>query len=140
MLWEVRNRMVTRLGFTAGTQRVLQVVTTGMKLAPVGPTILQERDAIIAAAAALPLSPDAGADVVDVRDGFRVRGAGFSASITNAGTGANNTVVVEAFDFPNVAMTNPFTSATPPETTMAFPNRVKTSFWASRLQMQLVLL
>ena len=109
MLWEVRNRMVTRLGFTAGTTRALQVVTTGMKLAPIGPTILQERDAIIAAAAALPLAPDAGADVVDVRDGFRVRGAGFSAAVVNAGTGADNTVVTEAFDFPNVAMTNPFT-------------------------------
>ncbi|MBK8809366.1 MAG: M36 family metallopeptidase [Acidobacteria bacterium] len=108
MLWEVRNRLVTRLGFTAGTTRALQVVTDGMKLAPIGPTILQERDAIIAAAAALPLAPEAAADVVDVREGFRVRGAGFSAAVTNAGTGANNTVVVEAFDLPNVVMTNPF--------------------------------
>ncbi|MBK7393222.1 MAG: M36 family metallopeptidase [Chloracidobacterium sp.] len=108
MLWEVRNRMVTRLGHTAGTTRVLQVVTDGMKLAPVGPTILQERDAIIAAAAALPLAPSASLDVVDVREGFRVRGAGFSASIQNAGTGTNNTVVTEAFDFPNVQHINPF--------------------------------
>ena len=108
MLWEVRNRMVMRLGFTAGTRRALQVVTDGMKLAPLGPTILQERDAIIAAAAALPFAPDAAADVLDVRDGFRVRGAGFSASIQNAGTGANNTVVTEAFDFANVALANPF--------------------------------
>jgi hypothetical protein len=108
MLWEVRNRMVTRLGFTAGTTRALQVVTDGMKLAPLGPTILQERDAIIAAAAALPFAPDAAADVLDVREGFRVRGAGFGASIQNAGTGTNNTVVTEAFDFANVALTNPF--------------------------------
>jgi len=108
MLWEVRNRMVTRLGHTAGTTRALQAVTDGMKLAPVGPTILQERDAIIAAAAALPFAPDASLDVVDVREGFRVRGAGFSAAVTNAGTGANNTVVVEGFDLPNVVMGNPF--------------------------------
>lgn len=108
MLWEVRNRMVTRLGFTPGTTRVLQVVTDGMKLAPVGPTILQERDAIIMAASALPVAPEASLDVVDVREGFRVRGAGFSASIQNAGTGANNTVVTEAFDLPNVVMGNPF--------------------------------
>ncbi len=108
MLWEVRNRMVARLGHTAGTTRVLQTVTDGMKLAPVGPTILQERDAIIAAAAALPIAPEASADVLDVREGFRVRGAGFSASVTNPGTGANNTIVVEAFDLPNVVMGNPF--------------------------------
>jgi hypothetical protein len=108
MLWEIRNRMVTRLGFTAGTTRVLQVVTDGMKLAPVGPTILQERDAIIAAASALPFAPDASLDVQDVREGFRVRGAGFSASIQNAGTGANNTVVTEAFDLANAAVTSPF--------------------------------
>jgi hypothetical protein len=40
-LWEVRNRMVTRLGFAAGTTRALQVVLDGMKLAPVGPTFLR---------------------------------------------------------------------------------------------------
>ena len=79
-----------------------------MKLAPIGPTIIQERDAIIAAAAALPLAPEASLDVADVREGFRVRGAGFSSAVTNAGTGADNTIVVEAFDTPNVVMTNPF--------------------------------
>ncbi|MGB7202777.1 MAG: M36 family metallopeptidase [Pyrinomonadaceae bacterium] len=104
MLWEVRNRMVMRLGFTAGTTRVLQVVTDGMKLAPVGPTIIQERDAIIAAAAALPLAPEASADVLDVREGFRVRGAGFSASVQVQSPAA----VTEAFDLPNVVMGNPF--------------------------------
>ncbi len=108
-LWEVRNRMVQRLGFTAGTTRVLQVVTDGMKLAPLGPTLLQERDAIIAAAAALPVAPAASADVGDVREGFRVRGMGFSAVVNNAGTGANNTVVTEAFDVPNAIITAPIT-------------------------------
>ncbi len=102
-LWEVRNRMVTRLGFTAGTNRVLQVVTDGMKLAPNGPTFLAERDAIISAASTLPLAPEAAADVLDVREGFRVRGMGYSASIQNAGTGANNTAVTEAFDSADVA-------------------------------------
>ncbi|MBP7415153.1 MAG: M36 family metallopeptidase [Pyrinomonadaceae bacterium] len=106
-LWEVRNRMVARLGFTPGTTRVLQIVTDGMKLAPIGPTFLQERDSIIAAAAALPLAPEASLDVSDVREGFRVRGMGFSASIQNAGTGTNNTAVTEAFDVPNAIITNP---------------------------------
>ena len=103
MLWEVRDRMVARLGFTAGTTRVLQVVTDGMKLAPIGPTFLSERDAIIAAASALPLTPEASADVQDVREGFRVRGAGFSASIQSASPAA----VTEAFDVPNAIITNP---------------------------------
>jgi len=100
-LWEVRAKMVTRLGFTAGTRRVLQVVTDGMKLAPPNPMFLQERDAIIAAASALPVTPEASADVADVREGFRLRGMGFSASTQSA------TAVTEAFDFPNVQVTNP---------------------------------
>jgi len=105
MLWEVRNRMVTRLGFTPGTARVLQVVTDGMKLSPLNPTVLQGRDSIIAAASALPRGeePEASADVLDVREGFRVRGAGFSASIQTASPAA----VTEAFDVPNAVITNP---------------------------------
>ncbi len=107
-LWEVRALMVTRLGFAAGSKRAMQVVTDGMKLAPNGPTFLQERNAIIMAASALPAVPQASADVADVREGFRRRGIGFSASIQNAGTGASNTVVTEAFDFPNVQVIDPF--------------------------------
>ncbi|HUF05108.1 MAG TPA: M36 family metallopeptidase [Aridibacter sp.] len=103
-LWEIRALMITRLGFAAGTERVLQVVTDGMKLAPLNPTFIQERDAIIAAATALPASPEASADIVDVREGFRRRGMGFSAEVI-AASPAN---VVEAFDFPNVRFTEPF--------------------------------
>ena len=104
MLWEVRNRMVARLGFAAGTQRALQVVTDGMKLAPLGPTFIQERNAIIAGALAL-----SSADAADVREGFRVRGMGFSASVVSASP-AN---VVEAFDFPNAIVGNPITVTDP---------------------------
>ncbi len=120
-LWEVRNLMVTRLGFTPGTKRVLQVVTDGMKLAPNGPTFLQERDAIIMAASALPAVPEASADVADVREGFRRRGMGFGAVVSNAGTGANNTIVVEAFDFPNVQLVNPFSVSDAPGDNDGFP-------------------
>ena len=111
VLWEVRNRMVTRLGFTPGTTRVLQVVTDGMKLSALNPTFIQARDAIIAAAGALPVAPEAAADVFDVREGFRVRGMGFSASIQNANTGgtANATQVTEAFDVPNAVFVDPIT-------------------------------
>ncbi|HEY0049607.1 MAG TPA: M36 family metallopeptidase, partial [Pyrinomonadaceae bacterium] len=101
-LWEVRALMITRLGWATGNRRVMQVVTDGMKLAPLNPTFLQERDAIITAGAALPLAPEASADVADIREGFRRRGMGFSASVQSS------TAVTEAFDFPNVVMTNPF--------------------------------
>ncbi len=96
-LWEVRALMITRSGFAPGTQRVLQVVTDGMKLAPLAPTFLQERDAIIAAAAALPTG--AADAVVDVREGFRRRGMGFSSSIQSISPAS----VTEAFDDATVA-------------------------------------
>src|SRR5690606_3067051 len=116
-LWEVRALMVTRLGFEAGTARALQVVTDGMKLAPIGPTFLQERDAIIGAASALPVRPEASADVADVREGFRIRGMGFSAQVLNATTGS----VVEAFDFPNIQVIDPFSVSDAPGDGDGFP-------------------
>jgi len=101
MLWEVRSIMVTRLGFQTGTERVLQVVTDGMKLAPLSPNFVQERDAIITAARANGNSPTISADVVDIWEGFRRRGMGFSAEVNSAGPPA---VVTEAFDSANLAI------------------------------------
>lgn len=96
-LWEVRALLITRLGPAAGNTRAMQIVTDGMKLAPANPSFLQERDAIVAAAAAI--SP---LDVEDVLQGFAIRGMGFSARVLNMGSGANDTRVVEAFDMPNL--------------------------------------
>jgi len=104
-LWEVRAKFVTRLGWATGNRKALQLVTDGMKLAPLGPTMLQERDAIISAAQASSLAPEAAADVADTWAGFAARGMGFNAAITNAGTGANNTAVVDGFDLPNLVQT-----------------------------------
>jgi len=102
MLWEVRARFITRLGFP-GNQRFLQIVTDGMKLNPAGPTMLQARNSIIAAANAGAGTPaERAADVADIWAGFATRGMGISAQITNAGSGAGNTRVVEAFDIPGV--------------------------------------
>ena len=102
-LWEVRSLMVARMGFLTGTNRVLQVVTDGMKLAPLAPTFVQERDAIIAAARANSNSADNSADVADVWEGFRRRGMGFSASVESVSPAS----VTEAFDSPNVAILEP---------------------------------
>ncbi len=100
-LWEVRARFVTRLGWAVGNRKVLQLVTDGMKLAPIGPTFLTERDAILAAT----LASGGAADVADVWAGFAARGMGFSASIQNPGTGTGNARVTEAFDLPNLTQT-----------------------------------
>jgi hypothetical protein len=107
-LWEVRAKMVQRLGWAAGNRKVLQLVTDGMKLAPIGPTFLTERDAILAAAAASSAAPEAAADVVDVWAGFAIRGMGFSATIQNIGSGTGNARVTEAFDLPNLVQTPTF--------------------------------
>src|SRR5687768_14991913 len=96
-LWEVRGKLITRLGWAEGNRRVLQYVTDGMKLAPIGPTFLTERDAILAAALMT------GDDVADIWAGFAIRGMGASASIQNPGSGGGNARVTEAFDLPNLA-------------------------------------
>lgn len=106
-LWEVRSLFIARKGFAVGTRDVLQVVTDGMKLSPVNPMMLQERDGILAAAAAISAAPEASADVADVWEGFRRRGFGFSASTQSS------TAVTEAFDLPNAVLTNPFTVTDP---------------------------
>lgn len=100
-LWEVRARYIERLGWATGNRRVLQHITDGMKLAPLAPTFLTERDAIIAAA----LAGGEAADVADQWAGFAIRGMGSSASIQNPGTGTGTARVTEAFDLPNLLQT-----------------------------------
>lgn len=79
-LWEVRARLITRLGWAVGNQRMLQLVTDGMKLDPPGPTVLQARDAIIAA----DFASFGGEDVADVWAGFAARGMGVGATVSPA--------------------------------------------------------
>lgn len=100
-LWEIRCLMVSRLGFAEGTRRTLQFVTDGMKLAPLNPTFLQERDAIIAASQASGTS----ADTADIWNGFAIRGMGFSSKIV----ATSPPHVDEAFDLPNLLQTPAFT-------------------------------
>ncbi|HTK76910.1 MAG TPA: M36 family metallopeptidase, partial [Gemmataceae bacterium] len=92
-LFEVRARFITRLGFSIGNQRILQFVTDGMKLDPVNPTLLQGRDAIIAAANA---GGGTAADVADIWAGFAARGMGVLATVNNAAIGS----VSENFNVP----------------------------------------
>ena len=116
-LWEVRAKYVARLGWEVGNRRWLQFVTDGMKLAPLGPTFLTERDAIIAAA----LASGTAADVADAWAGFAIRGMGFSSSIQNAGTGVGDARVTQAFDLPNLLQTPVFTISDPAGNNNGFP-------------------
>ncbi len=93
-LLEMRARLITNLGFAVGNQRSLQLVTDGMKLDPINPNMLQGRDAILTADCA----GFAGADELQIWDGFASRGMGFSARV-NAGSS-----VTEAFDIPNLVL------------------------------------
>src|SRR2546430_8974514 len=95
MLWEARANVIARLGGAAGNDRMLQVVTDGMKLTPTAPTFTQARNAIIQADCA----GFAGADEIDLWRGFAKRGLGFSAVAPSSGS-TNLTGVVEAFDLP----------------------------------------
>ncbi|MEQ1763952.1 MAG: M36 family metallopeptidase, partial [Pyrinomonadaceae bacterium] len=113
-LWEVRARMVQRLGWSDGNRRALQIVTDAMKLSPASPNFITGRDAVIAAARA----GGSNADVEDVWRGFAIRGVGFSASIQALGgssSGGLGTIrVTEAFDMPNLAILPEMTSSDTP--------------------------
>lgn len=101
-LFEVRARIITRMGWAAGNQRTLQIVTDGMKLDPVNPTLLQGRNSILTADCAA----FAGADELDIWNGFAVRGMGFSAIANSSASGT----VVQAFDVPNLVLGAPVIS------------------------------
>jgi extracellular elastinolytic metalloproteinase len=93
MLMEVRARMITRLGFATGNQRMLQITTDGMKLDVASPTLVQARDSILTA----DCTGFGGIDEADIWAGFATRGMGFGAS-------TNGTNVVESFALPNLAL------------------------------------
>jgi hypothetical protein len=102
-LWEIRARMIRRLGWETGNRRILQFVTDGMKLAPIGPTPISERDAIIAAI----FASGTAEDLADAWAGFAIRGMGAGASIENIGGistgGTSTTRVTESFAAPNLS-------------------------------------
>ena len=91
-LLEARARVIHRLGWAVGNQRMLQIVTDGMKLDPVNPTMQQARDSLLLADAA----SFSGDDQKDIWAGFAARGIGFGSSITSLA----NFSVKESFDTP----------------------------------------
>lgn len=93
-LFEIRARLIGRLGYSAGNARMLQIVTDGLKLTPNSVDFIQARDAVLAAAAAL-----GGSDTADVWSGFARRGMGWGAS-------TNGITVVESFLTPDFIFHN----------------------------------
>ncbi len=110
-LWEIRARMIQRLGWEEGNRRILQFVVDGMKLAPLGPTPISERDAMIAAI----FASGTAEDLEDAWAGFAVRGIGAGASVDVLGGislgGTGQVRVTESFDLPNISQTPAVTVA-----------------------------
>jgi hypothetical protein len=90
-LLEVRARVIKRMGYEAGNQRMLQLVTDAMKLDPVNPTLIDGRNSLLTAAVAF-----GDVDAPDIWAGFATRGMGYGASIATA----QRQNVVESFDNP----------------------------------------
>lgn len=93
-LWEARAALIRKHGFSIGNLLILQLVTDGLKLAPVNPNFLQARDAIILADQV----NNGGANYGDLWRAFAKRGMGFSATSPDTG---GTSGVVEAFDLPD---------------------------------------
>ncbi len=98
MLLEVRGRMINDLGFATGNNRANQLVVDAMKLSPTNPTLIAERDAILAADNA----GFGGADTAQIWGGFATRGLGFGA--TTSGTAS----VSESYIVPGGVQVDPF--------------------------------
>jgi hypothetical protein len=74
-----------------GNQRMLQLVTDAMKLDPVNPTLIDGRNALLAA----DIASFASEDVLDIWAGFATRGIGFGATMS-----VTNVNGKESFDYP----------------------------------------
>jgi hypothetical protein len=96
-LLEVRAKLINNLGYAAGNPKSIQIVTDGMKLDPANPTLVDSRNSVIAANC----SGFAGANELDVWEGFRLHGLGFRAGYK---LGPDGVHVSENFDGPNLTL------------------------------------
>ncbi len=99
-LWDMNWLLIDKYGFssdfyhgTGGNNTALQLVMDGLKLQGTNPSLLEGRDAILAA----DLAVSGGQNHAEIWAAFARRGLGFSAS---DGSGSNSTAVTEAFDIP----------------------------------------
>ena len=102
-LWEIRAKLIGKLGYAAGNKLVLQIVTDGMKLSPPNPTYVQARDAILQAE----LADTGGAHKKELWEAFAKRGLGEDA----VAPPANSMIgVVESFSVPDPMKVLPLTT------------------------------
>ncbi len=101
-LWEARANLFDKYAGTNtdANRLILQIVTDGMKLAPVNPTFLQARDAILMADAV----DNGGANQAELMNAFAKRGMGVNAL---AGSSATTNNVVESFDLAGAVGVSP---------------------------------
>ncbi len=97
-LFEVRARIIKRMGYAAGNARMMQLTTDAMKLDGTNPSLLVGRNSLLAADVAFRSE-----DALDIWAGFATRGMGYGATITpqaqfTSGTRIQN--VKESFDNP----------------------------------------
>ncbi len=97
-LLEMRANLIHALGYPTGNPRSIQIVTDGMKLDPVNPTLIDSRNSILAANCA----GFAGANELNIWQGFSLHGMGFRAGYQLGPTGLLQ--VVESFDGPNLTL------------------------------------
>ena len=121
-LWDLNWNLINKYGFNANTSAgyapgaagnilALKLVMDALKIQPANPTFLDARDAILQADLVL----TGGQNRAEIWQAFARRGMGFSAS---AGTDANSSTVVEAFDLPN---TDPVVSSSTPTSQVVSP-------------------
>ncbi|MEI7731009.1 MAG: M36 family metallopeptidase [Verrucomicrobiota bacterium] len=94
MLWEARANFILKYGHTTGNQRILQLVTDGLKLSPANPTYIQARDAILLA----DRINNGGTDQRELWQAFAKRGLGVAATAPNTTTTSG---VVESYEPPD---------------------------------------
>jgi hypothetical protein len=98
ILLEMRANLINTLGYATGNPRSLQIVTDGMKLDPVNPTMVDSRNSILAANCA----GFAGANELNIWQGFTTHGMGFRAGYQLGPDGLVH--VLESFDGPNLTL------------------------------------
>jgi subtilisin-like proprotein convertase family protein len=103
-LWEVRSRVIADPAgangdVPTGNNKMLQIVTDGMKMTPINPSFIDARDALIAADAAA----NGGTNEIWIWQGFADRGLGYNAVAPFSrmfGWIAGHETIGESFDVP----------------------------------------
>ncbi len=103
-LWEVRSRIIADPAgangdVPTGNNKMLQIVTDGMKMTPLNPSFIDARDALIASDAAA----NASANELWIWQGFADRGLGYNAVAPFSrmfGYAAGHESIGESFDIP----------------------------------------